>query len=206
ETSIARLAQMARAVGIHLIVATQRPSVDVLTGTIKANFPCRLAYATATRHDSRTILDQVGAEKLLGKGDALFIAPGTSRIMRMHGAYISEQETASLIRWLKKQGKPELDLDVLKEPEGSKDAGGGSGGGADDALFDEAARLVVAERQGSASYLQRRLRVGFSRAARLIDMLEADGILGPAQGSKPREVLVEVDFFDEIDRARSGED
>ncbi|MEM7585978.1 MAG: DNA translocase FtsK 4TM domain-containing protein [Acidobacteriota bacterium] len=206
ETSIARLAQMARAVGIHLIVATQRPSVDVLTGTIKANFPCRLAYATATRHDSRTILDQVGAEKLLGKGDALFIAPGTSRIMRMHGAYISEQETASLIRWLKKQGKPELDLDVLKEPEGSKDAGGGSGGGGDDALFDEAARLVVAERQGSASYLQRRLRVGFSRAARLIDMLEADGILGPAQGSKPREVLVEVDFFDEVDRARSGED
>ena len=200
ETSIARLAQMARAVGIHLIVATQRPSVDVLTGTIKANFPCRLSYATATRHDSRTILDQVGAEKLLGKGDALFMAPGTSRVLRMHGAYISEQETASLIRWLKRHGKPDLDPDVLKEPEKAKDSGGGGGG--DDALFDEAARLVVSERMGSASYLQRRLRIGFSRAARLIDMLEADGLLGPAQGSKPREVLVKPDYFEEIDRAQ----
>ncbi len=201
ETSIARLAQMARAVGIHLIVATQRPSVDVLTGTIKANFPCRLSYATATRHDSRTILDQVGAERLLGKGDALFIAPGTSRILRLHGAYISEQETAALIRWLKRQGKPDLDPDVLKAPDGANGAGGGANG-ADDDLFDEAARLVVAERMGSASYLQRRLRIGFSRAARLIDMLEADGLLGPAQGSKPREVLVKPDYFDEIDRAR----
>ena len=201
ETSIARLAQMARAVGIHLIVATQRPSVDVLTGTIKANFPCRLSYATATRHDSRTILDQVGAEKLLGKGDALFMAPGTSRVLRMHGAYVSEQETAGLIRWLKRQGKPDLDLDVLKEPAAAKDSG--SGGGGDDELFDEAARLVVSERMGSASFLQRRLRVGFSRAARLIDMLEADGLLGPAQGSKPREVLVKPDYFEEIDRAHA---
>ena len=202
ETSIARLAQMARAVGIHLIIATQRPSVDVLTGTIKANFPCRLSYATATRHDSRTILDQVGAEKLLGKGDALFMAPGTSRIIRMHGAYISEQETASLIRWLKQHGKPELDLDVVKAPEPTTET---SSGGGDDELFDEAARLVVAERQASASYLQRRLRVGFSRAARLVDMLEADGLLGPAQGSKPREVLVPPDYFGEIDRARAEE-
>lgn len=203
EASIARLAQMARAVGIHLIVATQRPSVDVLTGTIKANFPCRLAFATATRHDSRTILDQVGAEKLLGKGDALFVAPGTSRVRRLHGAYISEQETAGLIRWLKRRGKPDLDLDILKAPE-SDESSGGSGGGGDDELFDEAARLVVAERMGSASFLQRRLRVGFSRAARLIDMLEADGLLGPAQGSKPREVLVDVDFFDEVERDRAG--
>ncbi len=200
ETSIARLAQMARAVGIHLIVATQRPSVDVLTGTIKANFPCRLSYATATRHDSRTILDQVGAERLLGKGDALFMAPGTSRVLRMHGAYVSEQETAALIRWLKQHGKPDIDLDVLKEPEKSKEVG--AAGGGDDELFDEAARLVVSERMGSASYLQRRLRIGFSRAARLIDMLEADGLLGPAQGSKPREVLVKADYFEEIDRAR----
>ncbi len=200
ETSIARLAQMARAVGIHLIVATQRPSVDVLTGTIKANFPCRLSYATATRHDSRTILDQVGAEKLLGKGDALFMAPGTSRIMRMHGSYVSEQETASLIRWLKRRGgKPDLDLEMLKEPASNE---AGAAGGGDDELFDEAARLVVAERQASASYLQRRLRIGFSRAARLVDMMEADGLLGPSQGSKPREVLVPVDYFEEIDRAR----
>ncbi len=205
EASIARLAQMARAVGIHLIVATQRPSVDVLTGTIKANFPCRLSFATATRHDSRTILDQVGAEKLLGKGDALFVAPGTSRVRRLHGAYISEQETASLIRWLKRRGKPDLDLDILKAPE-SEESSGGSGGGGDDELFDEAARLVVAERMGSASFLQRRLRVGFSRAARLIDMLEADGLLGPAQGSKPRDVLVPVDYFEEIERGRVAED
>ncbi|MEM9593995.1 MAG: DNA translocase FtsK [Acidobacteriota bacterium] len=203
ETSIARLAQMARAVGIHLIIATQRPSVDVLTGTIKANFPCRLAFATASRHDSRTILDQVGAEKLLGKGDALFMPPGTSRIQRLHGAYISEQETAGLIRWLKRRGKPDLDPDVVKAPEEEASNSGGGGGGEDD-LFEEAARLVVQERMGSASFLQRRMRVGFSRAARLIDMMEADGLLGPSQGSKPREVLVPADYFDEIDRARQG--
>jgi S-DNA-T family DNA segregation ATPase FtsK/SpoIIIE len=203
ETSIARLAQMARAVGIHLIVATQRPSVDVLTGTIKANFPCRISFATASRHDSRTILDQVGSEKLLGKGDMLMMPPGSSRIMRLHGAYISEQETAALIRWLKKLGKPELDPDVLKaSDEGEK--GGGGDGDNDDDLYEEAAKLVVQERQASASFLQRRMRVGFSRAARLIDMMERDGLLGPAQGSKPREVLVPQNYFDEIDDARRG--
>jgi S-DNA-T family DNA segregation ATPase FtsK/SpoIIIE len=205
ETSIARLAQMARAVGIHLIVATQRPSVDVLTGTIKANFPCRISFATASRHDSRTILDQVGSEKLLGKGDMLMMPPGSSRIIRLHGAYISEQETAALIRWLKKLGKPELDPDVLKAPEG--DGGhGGEGGDNDDELYDEAARLVVAERQASASFLQRRMRIGFSRAARLIDIMERDGLLGPSQGSKPREVLVKPDYFEEIEVSRDGVD
>ncbi|HEX7180879.1 MAG TPA: DNA translocase FtsK 4TM domain-containing protein, partial [Thermoanaerobaculia bacterium] len=163
ETSIARLAQMARAVGIHLIVATQRPSVDVLTGTIKANFPCRVSFATASRHDSRTILDQVGSEKLLGKGDMLMMPPGSSRIMRLHGAYISEQETAALIRWLKKLGKPDLDPDVLKgSDDGDKNSG--DGGDNDDDLYEEAAKLVVQERQASASFLQRRMRVGFSRA------------------------------------------
>jgi S-DNA-T family DNA segregation ATPase FtsK/SpoIIIE len=202
ETAIARLAQMARAVGIHLIVATQRPSVDILTGTIKANFPCRISYATATRHDSRTILDQIGAEQLLGKGDALFMPPGTSRTMRLHGALVSEQETASLVRWLKRQAKPEYNLDLLKAPESGRGAGGGADGESDDELFDEAARLVVSEGQGSASFLQRRLRVGFSRAARLIDMMEQDGILGPPQGSKPREVLVPAGYFAEIDAAR----
>ena len=202
ETAIARLAQMARAVGIHLIVATQRPSVDVLTGTIKANFPCRIAYATATRHDSRTILDQVGAEKLLGRGDMLFMPPGSSRIRRLHGGFVTEQETAGLVRWLKKQGSPDYDPELLKAPEGN----GASGDidDADDELYDEAARLVVSEGQGSASFLQRRLRVGFSRASRLIDMMERDGILGPPQGSKPRDVLVKADFFEEIDAAREG--
>jgi S-DNA-T family DNA segregation ATPase FtsK/SpoIIIE len=198
ETSIARLAQMARAVGIHLIVATQRPSVDVLTGTIKANFPCRISYATASRHDSRTILDQVGAEKLLGRGDMLMMPPGSSRVMRLHGAYVSEQETASLVRWLKKQGKPDLDPDVLRAPV-EAEPGGADGGDNDDELYDEAARLVVAERQASASFLQRRMRIGFSRAARLIDLMERDGLLGPPQGSKPREVLVKPDYFSELD-------
>ena len=203
ETSIARLAQMARAVGIHLIVATQRPSVDVLTGTIKANFPCRISYATASRHDSRTILDQIGSEKLLGKGDMLFMPPGSSRIMRLHGAYVSEQETAALVRWLKKQGRPELDPEVLADQEERGTGGGGDEG--DDELYDEASRLVVTERMASASFLQRRMRIGFSRAARLIDMMERDGLLGPPQGSKPREVLVKQDYFEEVDLARRGE-
>jgi S-DNA-T family DNA segregation ATPase FtsK/SpoIIIE len=202
ENAIARLAQMARAVGIHLIVATQRPSVDILTGTIKANFPCRISYATATRHDSRTILDQAGAEQLLGKGDALYMPPGTSRTMRLHGAYVSEQETAALVRWLKRRAKPDYNMDLLKAPASDRGGGGGAEGDADDALYDEAARLVVSEGQGSASFLQRRLRVGFSRAARLIDMMEQDGILGPPQGSKPREVLVPAGYFEEIDAAR----
>jgi S-DNA-T family DNA segregation ATPase FtsK/SpoIIIE len=197
ETAIARLAQMARAVGIHLIVATQRPSVDILTGTIKANFPCRLSFATASRHDSRTILDQVGSEKLLGRGDMLFMPPGSSRTIRLHGPYVSEQETAALVRWLKKQGKPEFDPAVLAGP--PTDSGNGEPGEVDDELFDEAVRLVVAERQASASFLQRRMRVGFSRAARLIDIMEREGILGPQQGSKPREVLVKADYFAEVD-------
>jgi len=200
ETAIARLAQMARAVGIHLIVATQRPSVDILTGTIKANFPTRISFATASRHDSRTILDAVGAEKLLGKGDMLYMPPGSSRTIRLHGPYVSEQETAALVRWLKKQGKPELDPAVLAgPPEGS---GGEEAGGIDDDLFEEVARLVVRERQASASFLQRRMRVGFSRAARLVDILEREGIVGPAQGSKPRDILVPPDYFEEIDATR----
>ncbi|MCM2270157.1 MAG: DNA translocase FtsK, partial [Thermoanaerobaculia bacterium] len=201
ETSIARLAQMARAVGIHLIVATQRPSVDILTGTIKANFPTRISFMTASRHDSRTILDQVGSEKLLGKGDMLFMPPGSSRTIRLHGPYVSEQETAGLVRWLKRQGKPELDPTVLEAP---PDGGGGEAGDAiDDDLFEQAARLVVRERQASASFLQRRMRVGFSRAARLVDILEREGIVGPSQGSKPRDILVPVDYFEEIDATRA---
>jgi len=201
ETSIARLAQMARAVGLHLIVATQRPSTDVLTGTIKANFPCRISYATASQYDSRTILDQKGSEMLLGKGDMLFMAPGTSRTIRLHGAYVSEQETAGLVRWLKRQGKPELDASVLKPPE--EERAGGGVADQEDELYDEAVRTVVREGQGSASFLQRRMRIGFSRAARLIDMMEQDGILGPPQGSKPRDVLVKPDYFEEIDNAKA---
>ncbi len=203
ETSIARLAQMARAVGIHLIVATQRPSVDVLTGTIKANFPCRISYATTSRHDSRTILDTVGSERLLGKGDMLIMPPGTSRLLRVHGAYISEQETAALVRWLKKTGKPDLDPEVVEFSGGGNGVAGGEGAdGDDDELFDEASRLVVSEGKASASFLQRRMRIGFSRAARLIDLMEREGLLGPAQGSKPREVLVRGDYFAEVDATK----
>jgi S-DNA-T family DNA segregation ATPase FtsK/SpoIIIE len=202
ETAIARLAQMARAVGIHLIVATQRPSVDILTGTIKANFPCRIAYATASRPDSRTILDNIGAEQLLGKGDMLFMPPSSARLVRLHGAYISEQETAGLVRWLKRQGKPQLDPEVLRAPAEERSGGGGDDGS--DELFEDAARLVVSEGQASASFLQRRMRIGFSRAARLIDMMEQDGILGPPQGSKPREVLVKPDYFEELAEWRAG--
>lgn len=202
EASIARLAQMARAVGIHLIVATQRPSVDVLTGTIKANFPCRIAFATTSRHDSRTILDQVGSEKLLGKGDMLIMPPGSSRLVRLHGAYVSEEETAALVRWLKRQGRPEIDPEVTRFEEKKSRTGGGDDEAEHDDLYDEAARLVVAERKASASFLQRRLRVGFSRAARLVDMMEQDALVGPSQGSKPRDVLVPVDYFMEVDAAR----
>ncbi|MDX1631713.1 MAG: DNA translocase FtsK [Thermoanaerobaculia bacterium] len=199
EASIARLAQMARAVGIHLIIATQRPSVDVITGTIKANFPCRMAFATTSRHDSKTILDTVGAERLLGNGDLLLMPPGSSRLKRLHGAYISEQETAALIRWLKRRGKPDLDPEVVQYSESSQ-RGGRGGVDEEDELYDEAARIVVSERKGSASFLQRRLRIGFSRASRLIDMMAQEGIVGPPQGSKPRDVLVGPDFFEEVDQ------
>ncbi len=197
EESIARLAQMARAVGIHLILATQRPSVDVITGVIKANLPARIAFRVASRIDSRTILDGNGAEQLLGKGDMLFLPPASSRYIRIHGPYISEQETARLCSFLRKQGKPQYDLTITAE---EKNEGIGPGGVAmdKDELFDEAARIVVSSGQASISYLQRRLRIGFSRAARLIDMMEMDGIVSPATNGK-REVLVDQGYFEEVD-------
>ena len=197
EESICRLAQMARAVGIHLILATQRPSVDVITGVIKANLPARIAFRVASRIDSRTVLDGNGAEQLLGKGDMLFLPPASSRYIRIHGPYISEQETARLCSFLRKQGKPQYDLSITAE---EKKEGMGPGGVAmdKDELFDEAARIVVSSGQASISYLQRRLRIGFSRAARLIDMMELDGIVSPATNGK-REVLVDQGYFEEVD-------
>jgi len=196
EESIARLAQMARAVGIHLILATQRPSVDVITGVIKANLPARLAFRVASRIDSRTVLDGNGAEQLLGKGDMLFLPPASSRYIRIHGPYISEQETARLCSFLRKQGKPNYDLTITAE---EKQEVGANGVQYDkDELFDEAARIVVSSGQASISYLQRRLRIGFSRAARLIDMMEMDGIVSAATNGK-REVLVEAGYFEEVD-------
>ena len=194
EESIARLAQMARAVGIHLILATQRPSVDVITGLIKANFPSRIAFRVSSKVDSRTILDANGAEQLLGKGDMLYLPPASSRTVRLHGPYISEQETARLASFLRKQGKPGYD-DTITEDE---KAAGPAEFERDD-LYDQAARIVVSSGQASISYLQRRLRIGFSRAARLVDMMEADGLVSAAASGKPREVLVKPDYFEEVD-------
>jgi len=195
EESIARLAQMARAVGIHLILATQRPSVDVITGLIKANLPARIAFRASSKTDSRTILDGNGAEQLLGKGDMLFLPPASSRFIRVHAPYISEQESARLASFLRKQGKPVYDESITAEEKSAVD-------GLDidkDDLYDEAARLVVQSGQASISYLQRRLRIGFSRAARLVDMMEMEGLVSPAAGGKPREVLVDKQYFEEID-------
>jgi DNA segregation ATPase FtsK/SpoIIIE, S-DNA-T family len=198
EESIVRIAQKARAVGIHLVVATQRPSVDVLTGVIKANLPSRIAFKVSSKIDSRVILDGNGAERLLGRGDMLFLPPGTSRLKRVHGAYVSVQETAALVKFLKKQAKPQFNEEITKERQDAvqrDDAGDET-----DPLYDEAARLVVREKMASISFLQRRMGVGFSRAGKLIDMMSRDGLLGPPRGSKPREVLVAEDYFAEVDR------
>jgi S-DNA-T family DNA segregation ATPase FtsK/SpoIIIE len=199
EESIVRLAQKARAVGIHLVVATQRPSVDILTGVIKANLPSRIAFKVSSKVDSRVILDGNGAERLLGRGDMLYLPPGTSRLRRVHGAYVSIQETAALVRFLKKQAKPQYDDDITKDrvDVARRDDSGDEA----DPLYDEAARLVVKEKMASISFLQRRMGVGFSRAGKLIDMMARDGLLGPPRGSKPREVLVAEDYFEEVDRA-----
>jgi S-DNA-T family DNA segregation ATPase FtsK/SpoIIIE len=195
EESIARLAQMARAVGIHLILATQRPSVDVITGLIKANLPARISFRVSSKIDSRTILDGNGAEQLLGKGDMLFLPPASSRFVRLHGPYISEQESARVASYLRKQGKPTYDESITAEEKTAADAIEMD----KDDLYDEAARIIVQSGQASISYLQRRLRIGFSRAARLVDMMEMEGLVSPAAGGKPREVLVAKDYFDEVD-------
>jgi S-DNA-T family DNA segregation ATPase FtsK/SpoIIIE len=196
EESICRLAQMARAVGIHLILATQRPSVDVITGLIKANLPSRISFRVSSKTDSRTILDANGAEQLLGRGDMLFLPPASSRCIRLHGPYISEQESARLASFLRKQGKPVFDDSITAEDE---KAGPGAIEYEKDELYDEAARIVVNTGQASISYLQRKLRIGFSRAARLVDMMEAEGLVSAGSGGKPREVLVDSGYFEEVD-------
>lgn len=194
EESIARLAQMARAVGIHLILATQRPSVDVITGLIKANLNARISFRVASKTDSRTILDSNGSERLLGKGDMLFLPPSSSRLMRLHGSYISEQESARLASYLRKQGEPNYDKTITTDEKLVDSVG------LEDELYDQAARIIVSSGQASISYLQRRLRVGFSRAARLIDMMELEGLISQGTGGKSREVLVSKDYFDEVDK------
>jgi S-DNA-T family DNA segregation ATPase FtsK/SpoIIIE len=200
EESITRLAQMARAVGIHLVLATQRPSVDVITGLIKANFPSRISFRVSSKVDSRTIIDTNGAEALLGSGDMLFLPPGTSRLVRVHGAYVDEKEVKRISDFVRSQGKPAYDEKVVmsdKETEGSE-----AGDFAKDEKYDDAVRIVIQSGKASTSLLQRHLRIGYGRAASMIDMMHREGIVGPEDGSKPRQVLVKADFLERLDQMR----
>lgn len=186
EDSITRLAQMARAAGIHLVLATQRPSVDVITGVIKANFPARIAYCVSSKIDSRTILDANGAEQLLGKGDMLYLSAGTGKIARIHGAYVSEEEIKKVTTFVKEQASPHYETSFSEEASTQE----GSPSDERDDLYEQARELVITTGQASASFIQRRMRVGYPRAARMIEMMEEDGVIGPASGGKPREILV----------------
>jgi S-DNA-T family DNA segregation ATPase FtsK/SpoIIIE len=202
EEAITRLAQMARAVGIHLILSTQRPSVDIITGVIKANFPCRIAMRVSSKVDSRTILDANGAEHLLGHGDMLFVPPGSSRLIRLHGPLVTEIEATRIVTFLKKQGRPQYDESVTRE---ETEGPGGTSEGGDvevDPAYEQAVRMAVQAGQISVSHIQRRLKLGYARAARLVDMMEQNGIVGPADGAKPREVLVEPEFLERLNQMR----
>jgi S-DNA-T family DNA segregation ATPase FtsK/SpoIIIE len=203
EYSITRLAQMARAVGIHLVLATQRPSVDVITGLIKANFPARVSFRVATKVDSRTILDTNGAEALLGKGDMLFSPPGSGRLVRVHGPLVTEAEISQVVDFWRAQATPSYSEEFLQPPssEEEEDVKEEWAGEKDD-LYEEALRVVVEMGKASTSILQRRLRLGYGRAARLLDIMEKDGIIGPPDGSRPREVLKHPDWIAELERSR----
>jgi S-DNA-T family DNA segregation ATPase FtsK/SpoIIIE len=200
EECITRLAQMARAVGMHLVLATQRPSVDVITGLIKANFPSRISFRVATRVDSRTVLDSMGAEHLLGKGDMLFLPPGSSRLTRVHGAFVTEAETNRVVDFWKDQAAPEYDESFLLTPPSEEDAEESEAfDGEQDPMYEDAVRVVVEMGKASTSTLQRRLRLGYGRAARILDMMQRDGIIGPPDGSKPRDVLKRPDWLREVE-------
>jgi S-DNA-T family DNA segregation ATPase FtsK/SpoIIIE len=189
EISIARIAQKARAAGIHLVVATQRPSTDVITGLIKANLPSRVSFQLASYVDSKTILDRAGAERLLGQGDMLFIPPGMSQLLRLHGAYVDDDEIGKIASFLRSQGKPAYRDEILLDTDEDED-GEGEGEEADDDLMSEAIELVKRSGHASASFLQRHLKIGYNRAARMIETMESRGIVGPADGARPREVLM----------------
>ncbi len=206
EESITRLAQMARAVGIHLVLATQRPSVDVITGLIKANFPSRISFRVATKIDSRTILDCNGAECLLGKGDMLYLPSGSARVMRLHAPFVTEKETHAVVEFWRSQAQAQYEQKFLEAPKDEKEleagaAGEGGGEGENDELYQDAVRLVLEFGKASTSLLQRRLRIGYGRAAHLIDLMEKDGIVGAADGPKPREVLKRPDWLSEVEEA-----
>jgi S-DNA-T family DNA segregation ATPase FtsK/SpoIIIE len=208
EESITRLAQMARAVGIHLILATQRPSVDVITGLIKANFPARISFRVASKVDSRTILDANGSESLLGRGDMLYLPAGSSRLHRIHGPLVNEDEITGVCDFWRAQAKPLYNQQLLEPPKedtesGSCSSGTGEGGEdpVDDEIYQEAVRVVCEMGRASTSTLQRRLRIGYGRAARLIDIMYKDGIVGPPDGTKPRELLKGKDWMREFDES-----
>ncbi len=204
EESVTRLAQMARAIGIHLVLATQRPSVDVITGLIKANFPARISFRVATKVDSRTILDSNGAEALLGRGDMLYLPSGSARVVRLHAPFVTEKEIHSTVEFWKAQGLAQYQQNFLEAPKDEKGEGSAAGGGEGgedehDELFEDAVRLVLEFGKASTSLLQRRLRIGYGRAAHLIDLMERDGIVGAADGPKPREVLKRPDWLNEVE-------
>jgi len=209
ETSITRLAQKSRAVGIHLVLATQRPSVDVITGLIKSNLPARLSFKVSSKIDSRTILDQNGAEKLLGRGDMLFLPPATAKLVRAQGTFVSDEEIRRIVDYVKEQTRPDYDEELVswKKSEAAAEAmdfaAGGEPGG-DDPLYDQAVVIVIENQRGSVSLLQRRLEIGYGRAARLIDFMAERGILGPYKGSQAREVLFTLEQWDEMQKELKG--
>src|SRR4051794_30002347 len=195
EMAIARITQMARAAGIHCIVATQRPSVDVITGVIKANIPARIAFQVAAKVDSRTILDAMGADKLLGKGDMLYLPPGSARLIRAQGALITDQEIQGVVDFIARQGKPSYELEIhqqLQKPVSNFDGEGG-GSEEDEELIQQCVEIIRSEQKASVSLLQRRLRLGYGRAARIMDELENRGIVGPSNGAEPRDILIDLD-------------
>jgi S-DNA-T family DNA segregation ATPase FtsK/SpoIIIE len=196
EDSIVRLAQLARAAGIHLIVATQRPSTDIITGLIKTNITTRIAFAVSSGIDSRVILDTIGAEKLVGMGDMLLSTPALSKPKRIQGAFVSEEEITAIVEHLKAQAEPDYHEEILHMRIAT--GGGVADGGDDDPLLWEAGDIVVTSRMGSTSLLQRRLRVGYARAGRIMDMLEQKGVVGPPDGSRPREVLADIEDLESI--------
>jgi S-DNA-T family DNA segregation ATPase FtsK/SpoIIIE len=188
ERDITRLAQKARAAGIHLILATQRPSVDVLTGLIKANLPARISLQVTSRVDSRTILDSIGAERLLGAGDMLFMPPGTAKLRRLHGPFVSENEIRKVCDFIRAQGAPDYQMEILETAAAGENEA--EAGGERDPLYDEAVRIVTDSGQASISMIQRRLRIGYNRAARMVEEMERDGLVLPADGARPRELRI----------------
>jgi S-DNA-T family DNA segregation ATPase FtsK/SpoIIIE len=207
EALIVRLAQKARAVGIHLVLATQRPSADVITGLIKANIPARIAFTVTSQIESRIILDQVGAEKLLGQGDMLMLTPSMSKPKRIQGAWVTDDEVQKITTHLQMQSPPQYNDEVVSQPVQLNGKGGvvmDFDGGNDDDLYKDAIRVVIDSKKASASLLQRRLRVGYARAARLIENMEDQGIIGPADGARPRDVL--ISSMDELGGGQMGDD